>query len=100
MVTLSSSSCSSGFHVTYAQEHIAELSVLIAPVELQLPRVQVCSTTLLCKRRQYLSFIFVWNLLCCETVFFCHPVWLDFQMLLTKSNILKSSLNVNTCKAY
>lgn len=62
MVTLSSSSCSSGFHVTYAQEHIAELTVLIAPVELQLPRVQVCSTTLLYKRMQYLSFIFVWNL--------------------------------------
>lgn len=95
MVTLSSPSCSSGFHVTYAQEHIAELTVLIAPVELQLPRVQVCSTTLLYKRMQYLSFIFVWNL-CVETVFFCRPVWLDFQMLLTQ----KSSLNVNTCKAY
>lgn len=62
MVTLSSSSCSSGFHVTYAQQPIAELIVLIASVELQLPTVQLYSTSLLYKGVQYLSFIFVWNL--------------------------------------
>lgn len=62
MVTLSSSSCSSGFHVTFAQEHIAELAVLIASLDLQLPMVQVCNTTLLYIRVQYLFFIFVWNL--------------------------------------
>lgn len=62
MVTLSSSSCSSGFHETFAQEHVTELTVLIASLDLQLPTVHVCSTTLLYKRVQYLFFIFVWNL--------------------------------------
>lgn len=33
MVTLSSSSCSSGFHVTFAQEHVAELTVFIASLD-------------------------------------------------------------------
>lgn len=70
MATLSSPSCSSGFHVTYAQEHIAELTVLIPSSDLQLPTVQVCSTPLLNKRVQCL-FLFCLEPLCCERVFFC-----------------------------
>lgn len=82
MVTLSFSSCSSGF-----QEHIAELTVLIPSLDLQLPTVQVCSTTLLYKRVQYLFFIFVWNLCVVREYFSAIPMFRFPNVAYTKEFI-------------